>query len=119
MHVVTLMSARTDISVSNDFVSTGEQQWRNREATPSSQKAFFLIGLAGLGFARPKTAPHCFQALSLFIEIINFFVAPRQFGFRRILTSQLIKRLTDGKLCRFSHDSVTFSIKGYARPNQP
>jgi len=81
------------------------------------KKASFLIRLVGLGFlARPKAAPHCSQALGLFIEIINFFIEPRQFGFRRVGTSQLVKRLTDGKF-GFSHDNLTFSIKGY--PPEP
>jgi len=82
------------------------------------KKTLFLIRLVGPGFlARPKAAPHCSQALGLFIEIINFFIEPRQFGFRRVGTSQLVKRLTDGKF-GFSHDNLTFSIKGCTHPNQ-
>jgi hypothetical protein len=35
----------------------------------------------------------------------QFFIEPRQLGFRSVGTSQLVKRLIDGKFGRFSHDN--------------
>src|SRR5215471_5834330 len=103
----------------DDLVSTGEYQWRNREAMRCSQKDIVSNQACWARlFGAAKAAPHCSQALGLFIEIINFFIEPRQFGFRRVGTSQLVKRLTDGKF-GFSHDNLTFSIRGYSDPNQP
>jgi hypothetical protein len=51
----------------------------------NAQSRTSLLGCHELGlFTRPKAAPHCSQALRLFIKIINFLIEPRHLGFSLI-----------------------------------
>ena len=69
-----------------------------------AQSAHFSIALCGISLWT-KAASHCFEALRLLVEIINFLVEPCHLGFRRFSAAQLVERLANRKFGCFSHVS--------------
>src|SRR4029079_13885372 len=69
-----------------------------------AQSAHFSIALCGISLWT-KAASHCFEALRLLVEIINFLVEPGHLGFRRFSAAQRVERLANRKFGCFSHVS--------------